>query len=66
MYRANERDMIDPLDDYNYQDRWAAVGLADTLHNLGVIDDDAFDLLLVEIYLKYGVTYGDISDNDYL
>lgn len=58
--------MIDPLDDYNHQDRWAAVGLADTLHNLGVIDDDAFDLLLAEIYLKYGVTYGDISDNDYL
>lgn len=58
--------MIDPLDECNYQNRQAAVGLADTLHNLGVIDDDTFDLLLVEIYIKYGTTYGDISDNDYL
>ena len=59
--------MIELLDQDSYESRQAATRLADTLHNFGILDDDMFDLLLIDIYEKYGVdSYGDICDNDYL
>lgn len=36
-----------------YECRMAAVRLADTLHNIGILNDTAFDTLLIEIYSKY-------------
>lgn len=58
--------MIELLNQESYENRQAAVGLADTLHNLGIIDDITFDLLLIDIYETYGETDGDLGDDDYL
>lgn len=57
--------MIELLDQRSFYDRQYAVRLADTLHNLGVISDHEFDLLLFDMYERYGDTdYGDIHFND--
>ena len=50
-------------------DQWtkrsSAASLANTLHDLGVIDDETFDQLLSDLYNKYGDCYdGVINNND--
>ena len=46
--------MIDLLDLFDRSLKMNAVRLADTLHNFGIISDEEFDLLVSEIYEKYG------------
>jgi hypothetical protein len=58
--------MIELLDFDTYENRKTAAALANTLHNLGVIDDSEFDCLLADIYERYGDTYGDFGSDDYL
>ncbi len=46
--------MIYQLDEYLHKssNRKARIALADTLHNIGIISDIEFDILLIEIYIN--------------
>lgn len=58
--------MIELLDFDSFENRHAAAKLADTLHNMSIINDAQFDLLLINIYERYGERhfYEDFRDDD--
>lgn len=56
--------MIQDITDTIRRDRRSAIALAWTLHEMKVISDEAFDLLIVEIYERYNYDNDTVRDSE--